>query len=248
MGAAPTQLYGKALPNLKMGEQLSRFEIKPFVGVENRTQRIGILSLADGDWYQLNTHYSNELKSYIACFQRSCCTIYGPAKARYIIPVVEYRDVNMGGEVLSRSCSIYFLALGYKHYKLISNINAYCLLTEVDLWVNSTKVNAKTFTYTEPSFSVAGRDGRPTKAVWKSDPDFMQAVWNEFQRVKPDMMKAAVSVMGATAEEAEAKLQRTLENTQRSDNRQPGAASGGASTAFTPPVSGFDAQRYAPPR
>jgi hypothetical protein len=229
------RIYGKEVGSLDFGQQRPRWPMNKFKGVMGKTQRIGVLSLEKGDWFALPEHFISTARTYVYCFEGSCCT-HGSPKTMYVIPVVTYLDLDSQGNVTSDRVAYEFLSLSEKKYKDLVAISKWAPLLEIDLFVT-----CENDQFQDIKFNIVGANGAATKAVWKMNPQFQQVVWNDFQRVKVCMLQANARVLGNTKQEAEAAFQNLLSQPPQGGPGGQGMTGGGGSR---PPTSAFNPTQW----
>ena len=227
------RLYGEEIGTLDFGQKRPRWPINKFKGVMGKTQRISVLSLEKGDWFALPEHFIPTIRGYAYCFKGACFSLGSP-KTMYVIPVLTYLDLDNNGNVISDRVSYEFLSLAEKKYNDLIAIGRFATLLDIDLYVS-----CESDQFQELKFSIVGANGAATKAAWKVNPQFQQAVWNEFQRVKVWMLQANARVLGNTKQEAEINFQKLL-----SQPVQGGPANPGVGGGFRPPTSNFNPQQW----
>jgi hypothetical protein len=229
--------YGEEAGNLEFGQKRPRWPINKFKGMVGKLQRISVLSLEKGDWFAYPVHYLESARQYFYCFQGSCCQLSVPV-TRYVIPVVNYLDLDQQGNVTSERRSLEFLSIPEKKYNDLVGISKWAPLTEIDLFVACENDQFQYIT-----FSPVGQNGAVTKAIWKSYPQFQQEIWNDFQTAKQWMRQANAKVLGQTKQEEEAAYQRLLSAPAQGGMRGPGNAGMGGG-GMRPPTSGFNPTQW----
>lgn len=221
--------------SLEFGQKRPRWPINKFKGMVGKTQRISVLSLEKGDWFAYPVHYLESARQYFYCFQGACCQLAVPV-TRYIIPVVNYLDLDQQGNVISERRSLEFLSIPEKKYTDLIGISKWAPLTEIDLFVTCENDQFQYIT-----FHPVGANGVVTKAVWKSYPQMQQEVWNDFQNAKQWMRQANAKILGNTKQEAEVAYQQLLSSPGFGGGRGPGNAGGGG---MRPPTSNFNPTQW----
>lgn len=137
-----------------------------------------------GSMWAITFHYDEVLKRTLECFDNECCKYCGPAKTRFIIPVVEY-TTDREGRVVDPAFEINYFKLGGKDYENFANLLSQIEdPTKVDFFATCSSSEYNTFDFV---------DIRNEVAVWRQIPEFEAAVLEKAKKVLPLMVPMEVT-------------------------------------------------------
>jgi hypothetical protein len=184
-----TDDYSSMSQEVEVGQKASDFPIEKFKAVRGRVKRIGILTRK---WKSVKIHFENGIGFYY-CFDGTCCqTEKGPAKWKYLIPVVEYMTDEQGNVLTLDKFKIKFMSIGSTIFDHLSALDQGFKLETIDINVSTTNEKMQ-----QNSYVPVG------PAVWRKPEniEFTKLVAEEYKKLEKYILKAAGRKLGNTPEE-----------------------------------------------
>lgn len=200
-----------------LGMKVSTLQVKRFKAAVGYTSRIGVLTTER--IYPVKSHWVEQLRRRIVCFGTLCCEDTDPW-VYYVMPIVVY-DVNRDGDIISPKFEIQFFPAAGKTYDQFITMNKANRLDTVDIAVACSEAG-----YQNNSYTVCG------PAAWRSDSNFMNAVWAKYVSIEPYIVRSFARRLGKNTVEAEKAWKRAVSS----------VAAEGDDSAKPP---GFDMSKFA---
>lgn len=162
--------------SIKWGEKLPSATITKFRATKQAPSIISVIS-KEGI-LGAAIHYADGL-GYFHCFEGVCCAQEGPAKVRYILPVVVYRVGNYQNYSVDMSpgVEVQYLMLSEKDYIALQQSDSMIPLDECDFLVTCEDETFQTLRF-QIVYDPATRG--PRQASWKTDDTVRRSVMSYY--------------------------------------------------------------------